>query len=724
MNRWLMPQELPAVACSLLKESGEIPLLELARAAKEVSSKALGSRWSSREDCPCTMPAGANLQAAYPELRHIQLDTPEGLIAGLGYALTRPGHTFQFHQANTAEECSGLAGVRQWSIMLPTSARVAQEVYEPLIGIHYPMLCTVKNSNWHIGTGSIRTEDQLATGFRFVNWVHDVPDPEIRAVPTPEATNTVYRQIEQWLPMADRENDSVLALTTRTLSAQHLQGFFQQSGRRANAETAVKVAGATAKHCIVLHGKSTFLSGASPSNDVDHECYTRANVAYSRATDPTVSACPVNMHGTTGVTQVLSALLHGACALYTNDQKTSSAQVWGNFSVNRQWVSESTAAFRAAVEPQPLWTGSLPVCLVEYHQGHSRRLRLMLTTQTHLTKGEKSLLNEQHPVHGKIHWSGLLFGYAADRCAEPDWYVLPDGRQPTAWKLLHAARKGGDRFCVGSGHRYAFGQADDTANKAREYQFESLHKIYFYDAWRWKIELNQPESPLRLPPRPGLLQNGCYWQQLHAHPADAAHTHNTQDSAALAEISLSETSSDASAEPAPPTEVPEPVSPETNESPTSPITIGSAEEEHDGPQPNATEPSEEATPAATIASTSEVDKAQERRTGTVASPDTSAAAFVVEQREQSEGERAEETESGTTDEVIDLDDSPEAIPAHPARSPSEGVMVKRAMVVTRVAALLHLLRIPAPSTSLQRRRRGEIDGDQACQLSQEPLLTE
>ena len=102
-----MPQELPAVACSLLKESGEIPLLELMQAAKEVSSKALESRWYSREDCPSTMPAGANLQAAYPELRHIQLDTPEGLIAGLGYALTRTGHTFQFHQANTAEERSG-----------------------------------------------------------------------------------------------------------------------------------------------------------------------------------------------------------------------------------------------------------------------------------------------------------------------------------------------------------------------------------------------------------------------------------------------------------------------------------------------------------------------------------------------------------------------------------------------------------------------------------------
>ena len=29
--------------------------------------------------------------------------------------------------------------------MLPTSARVAEEMYEPLIGIHYPMLCNVKH---------------------------------------------------------------------------------------------------------------------------------------------------------------------------------------------------------------------------------------------------------------------------------------------------------------------------------------------------------------------------------------------------------------------------------------------------------------------------------------------------------------------------------------------------------------------------------------------------
>ena len=301
-HNWVMPQDLPEVACRLLKENADIPLDDLLHAAQAVSSKTLGARWTSREACPSSLAAGKYLQAAYPELQQVQLDTPEGLIAGLGYALTCPGHMFQFHQATTAEERSGLAGVHQWSIMLPTSARVAQEVYEPLIGIHYPMLCTVKNSSWHIGTASIRANECLATGFRFVHWVHEGASAEIRAAPPPAATSAAYQQIEQWLPANEKDADNILVLTTRTNSAQHLQGFFKQSGRRANAETAVKVAGATAKHCIVLHGRSNFLSGTSGGTDLDHECYTRANVAYSRATDLTISACPLNMHGTTGVT--------------------------------------------------------------------------------------------------------------------------------------------------------------------------------------------------------------------------------------------------------------------------------------------------------------------------------------------------------------------------------------------------------------------------------------
>ena len=136
---------------------------------------------------------------------------------------------FQFHQASTAEERSGLAGVHQWS-MLPKSARVAQEVYEPLIGIHYPMLCNVKNGTWQTGTSSIRAEDQLATGFRFVNWAHDASDRKVRAVRTPAATNAVHRQLEQWLPMTDQETDNVLALTTQTYSAQAPAGLFSAIG--------------------------------------------------------------------------------------------------------------------------------------------------------------------------------------------------------------------------------------------------------------------------------------------------------------------------------------------------------------------------------------------------------------------------------------------------------------------------------------------------------------
>ena len=88
------------------------------------------------------------LQAAHKDLWKVDFNTPEGLPAGLGYAITRPGHGFHFQQASIASDRSGVSGIHQWSVMLPTSARVAQEVYEPLIGIQYPMLCSLKNGRW------------------------------------------------------------------------------------------------------------------------------------------------------------------------------------------------------------------------------------------------------------------------------------------------------------------------------------------------------------------------------------------------------------------------------------------------------------------------------------------------------------------------------------------------------------------------------------------------
>ena len=171
-------------------------------------------------------------------------------------------------------------------------------------------------------------------------------------------------------------------------------------------------------------------------------------------------------------------------------------------------VHAETAAFLNATEPHPLWEGPAPLCLVEHYAGQVRRLRLVLTKQSCLSQGEQNqFLTHAHPLQG----SGLLFGYAADGCANPDWLIVSDTSYSGTWRLLHAvSNAGGSRFTVGSAVRYPPGRSY-AANKARLYQFEALHKIYFYDAWRSEPILNRDNSPLLLPPAPGMLQDGCYW---------------------------------------------------------------------------------------------------------------------------------------------------------------------------------------------------------------------
>ena len=83
-------------------------------------------------------------------------------------------------------------------------------------------------------TGSIREKGAMATGLRFVQWVHHDTREEARVEPPPEATAAVYRQIESWLPAEEEERGNILVLTTRKASAQSLQSFCQQSGRRTN----------------------------------------------------------------------------------------------------------------------------------------------------------------------------------------------------------------------------------------------------------------------------------------------------------------------------------------------------------------------------------------------------------------------------------------------------------------------------------------------------------
>ena len=217
-------------------------------------------------------------------------------------------------------------------------------------------------------------EDQLiASGLRFVQWRHASPNIDARKKPKNNPTARVYQHLEDELTRAGAGNEGILALTTTREGAQNLRNYVEIAWKTANAETAVKVAGATAKHCIVTHGESTFLSGEGCNLDYDQECFTRANVAYSRATNLTILACPLNMQGMPGALQVLAALLHGVQSIDTYDDWEP--VIRGSLDLTPIQVEKATTAFHQALLPHQLWSGPLPVCPAEHHQGKARRLQ-------------------------------------------------------------------------------------------------------------------------------------------------------------------------------------------------------------------------------------------------------------------------------------------------------------------------------------------------------------
>ena len=380
-----MPHEVPGVFHMLLRHGRGFGHIDLEEAATAVGHRPLGGNWFRPDKVKATSSFACQLQSTYKDLSSVDLDLPEGLLVGLGYAATSPDSPLDFRQAQNAAERSGVASPHRWSLMLPTSARVAQEVYEPLIGIQYPMLCSLGDT-WQIGTTSIREDHLIASGLRFVHWCHASPNVDARNNPRNNPTVRVYQHLEDKLTKAGADTDDILALTTTREGATNLRNYFSIAGKKANAETAVKVAGATAKHCIVIHGVSTFLSGEGHNLDYDQECLTRANVAYSRATDLTILACPLNMQGMPGALQVLAALLHGVQTIYTYDNKEPTIR--GSLDLAATQVAQATIVFQQALLPHPLWLGPLPVCLAEYHQGKVRRLRLVLAALAHLTNAE------------------------------------------------------------------------------------------------------------------------------------------------------------------------------------------------------------------------------------------------------------------------------------------------------------------------------------------------
>ena len=513
-NIWYMPHEFPGVFQALLHHGRGLGRTDLEEAAVAVSRRPVGSCWFRPDKVKAVSPFARKLQSTYSDLSSVDLDLPEGLLVGLGYAATCPDSPLDFRQAQSAAERSGVASPHCWSLMLPTSARVAQEVYEPLIGIQYPMLCSRLGDTWQIGTTSIREDHLIASGLRFIQWRHASPNIDARKEPKNNPTVKVYQHLEDELTRAGAGNEGILALTTTREAAQNLRNYFEIAWKTANAETAVKVAGATAKHCIVIHGESTFLSGEGRNLDYDQECFTRANVAYSRATNLTILACPLNMQGMPGALQVLAALLHGVQSIDTYDDKEP--VVRGSLYLTPIQVEKATAVFHQALMPHQVWSGPLPVCLAEHHQGKVRRLRLVLATLSHLTKAEISSLQDGPYLPGGTTEHGLVYGYAVDAMPTPEWLVITDGQEPGHWRLLHNSTGRGQRCSVGNSQRYQPSLKAVEQRKAQDYTFEALHRIYLYDAWRTQPVLGAPESDLVLPPYPGLLTQGCYWPQRDA----------------------------------------------------------------------------------------------------------------------------------------------------------------------------------------------------------------
>ena len=105
---------------------------------------------------------------------------------------------------------------------------------------------------WQIGTTSIQEDQWIATGLRFVHWCHASPNVQARQNPNNDPAVRVYQHLEDQLTKAGSDTDDILALTTTREGATNLRNYFSIAGKKANAETAVKVAGATAKHCIVI----------------------------------------------------------------------------------------------------------------------------------------------------------------------------------------------------------------------------------------------------------------------------------------------------------------------------------------------------------------------------------------------------------------------------------------------------------------------------------------
>ena len=96
---WYIPHEILGVCHMLLRQGRGFGLSDLEETAKVVGHRALGSSWFLRKKVKATSPFACQLQSTYKDLSRVDLDLPEGLLVGLGYAATSPDSPLDFRQA-------------------------------------------------------------------------------------------------------------------------------------------------------------------------------------------------------------------------------------------------------------------------------------------------------------------------------------------------------------------------------------------------------------------------------------------------------------------------------------------------------------------------------------------------------------------------------------------------------------------------------------------------
>ena len=426
----------------------------------------------------------------------IAVHSPTGTTIALLHLLGQADAGIYLHQATTAMEAAGLAGVHKWGIILPTSARVVKSIYEPAIATIYPSLCEVHDRQWKIGTPRQAIPTNLCTGPRFIRLHPNLYEKRPVSV---EEIRQVFRLITQGMSqfkigttaqtgllVMTNKTEVKAALDTRppTATTQHIQ-----------IENVVTVAGATARHGLILQFNIGFLSGNSQNMTEDDitESYLRANVGYTRATNSLLMASPLDMAGLPGVFQTLAVLLTGVTTIYRSPSYyhfAMSDEIDDREISDEEWDRMTTGAILGSLP--------LPLALVqvsarrhrnEIAQQHARargtampadkltnikmaRLRLTLV-ESHRVH-QSVWTPESKQVHRHPTWPGghykheLVWAYAQDGTTRPTWIVLPHPNRTNQYVLYN-------NFTVS---RYGTQQGEQFT------LLMPLPKIFYFDAYR------------------------------------------------------------------------------------------------------------------------------------------------------------------------------------------------------------------------------------------------